>query len=57
MPKPKAKRRRPYVKRGRIIKVRRCRFCGCTETTPCVNEWGETCSWVAQDLCSACAGE
>ncbi len=37
-------------------KVRACRVCGCTETTPCVDpESGDSCSWVEPDLCSACA--
>lgn len=32
-----------------------CRKCGCTDTTPCVDEFGMPCSWVEPDLCSACA--
>jgi hypothetical protein len=36
----------------------RCRVCGCTEDdcSQCVERTGEPCSWVAVDLCSACAG-
>jgi hypothetical protein len=33
---------------------RKCRVCGCTETTPCLDRGGMPCSWVAGDLCSAC---
>jgi hypothetical protein len=25
-----------------------CRFCGCTETTPCVDGLGECCAWAVQ---------
>jgi len=32
---------------------RACRVCGCTETRAC--EGG--CWWVAEDLCSSCAGK
>lgn len=32
---------------------RRCRVCGCTETTPCIMADGSTCSWVSADLCSS----
>jgi len=38
---------------------RRCRLCGCTETTPCqeitVDGVGIACAWVDSDLCSFCA--
>jgi hypothetical protein len=30
-----------------------CRVCGCTDINPCPGG----CSWVEEDLCSACAGE
>ena len=33
------------------IGLRACRVCGCTETTAC---HPRPCSWVADDLCSAC---
>jgi hypothetical protein len=33
---------------------RKCRICGCTEVTPCVDDVGNTCAWVDHDLCSAC---
>ena len=32
---------------------RKCRKCGCTETTPCLT-MGDPCHWVEKDLCSAC---
>lgn len=34
----------------------RCSVCGCTETEPCVDDAGGTCSWVdaERSLCSAC---
>lgn len=34
-----------------------CRVCGCTQMdcSGCVERTGEPCSWVAADLCSACA--
>lgn len=31
-----------------------CRICGCTETTPCIDDNGDSCSWVKPNLCSAC---
>ena len=36
---------------------RRCRVCGCTddECSYCIALTGEPCSWVDEDLCSACA--
>lgn len=33
--------------------VQKCRICGCTEDTPCMTAEGP-CSWVKDDLCSAC---
>ena len=36
------------------IEPRKCRVCGCTETTPCMTNSGP-CYWVEPDLCSACA--
>lgn len=33
--------------------VRCCRVCGCTEHEPCLTSEG-ACSWVEEDLCSAC---
>jgi hypothetical protein len=32
--------------------IQQCRGCGCTDTHPC----DAGCSWVDEDLCSACAG-
>ncbi len=36
--------------------ARRCRVCGCTDDdcTQCVLRTGMPCSWVDEDLCSAC---
>jgi cytochrome c2 len=35
---------------------RRCRKCGCTEFSACLDEaTGSACYWVEEDLCSACA--
>lgn len=31
----------------------RCRFCGCTEATPCETENGP-CAWAAPGVCTAC---
>lgn len=36
---------------------RACRVCGCTENYACVDDSGETCFWVEQDLCSQCIGK
>jgi len=42
-------------KRGRLAKEQKCRLCGCTESTPCIDvETGDPCHWVKPDLCSAC---
>ena len=38
-----------------MSKTQRCRECGCTNHTPCVDEQGHACYWVEPDLCSACA--
>ena len=34
---------------------RRCRVCGCTNSSPCMEADGFPCCWVERDLCSACA--
>lgn len=34
---------------------RLCRTCACSEYDPCHDELGATCSWVEDDLCSACS--
>jgi ParB family chromosome partitioning protein len=44
-------------KKSKKSAVRACRVCGCTETTPCIDEVGDTCSWAERDLCSACVGK
>jgi hypothetical protein len=33
---------------------RKCRNCGCTDDRACLDRIGFPCSWVADDLCSAC---
>lgn len=54
------KRKRETGKVGRGEKVKRtkgdraCRRCGCTWLNPCTDKLGQSCCWVAQDLCSAC---
>jgi hypothetical protein len=37
--------------------VRSCRACGCTDDDcrQCIQRIGRPCSWVAEDLCSACS--
>lgn len=34
-----------------------CSECGCTETTPCIDEYGDSCAWANKEktLCTACA--
>lgn len=38
--------------------VRTCRKCGCTDSDcrQCIARTGQSCHWVAPDLCSACEG-
>ena len=38
------------------MEERACRVCGCTEAdcSQCIEKTGEPCSWVEEDLCSAC---
>lgn len=42
--------------------IRACRVCGCTDASGCTSgdrgdaTWTESCSWVGDDLCSACPG-
>lgn len=43
-------------RRGPMDPEPRCRICGCTDWRACVDDDGETCFWVEQDLCSACIG-
>jgi len=31
-----------------------CRICGCTYEKPCIDENGNSCYWVEEDLCSSC---
>lgn len=39
------------------IYERRCRKCGCTQSdcSHCIEKTGRPCSWVGENLCSACA--
>lgn len=34
-----------------------CKRCGCTQTTPCLDRWGQPCGWTdrTHTLCTACA--
>lgn len=40
-----------------LVLERRCRNCGCTDMdcSGCIEKTGQPCTWVEQDLCSACA--
>ena len=37
-----------------IVDSRRCRSCGCTETSACESEEEGPCGWAEADLCTAC---
>ena len=37
------------------MSMRRCRVCGCSEFSACIEPDGWPCTWVKKDLCSACA--
>lgn len=39
--------------------IRSCRICGCTnwDCRQCIEKTGEPCSWIEEDLCSACENE
>jgi hypothetical protein len=45
-----------FTARYSLGKVRSCCVCGCTEDDcrQCIAKTGEPCSWVEEDLCSAC---
>ena len=32
-----------------------CRECGCTDSQACMDDDGDSCFWVEEDLCSSCA--
>jgi len=32
-----------------------CRVCGCSDLHACVNDAGDACFWIEEDLCSNCA--
>lgn len=34
--------------------MRKCRKCGCTDNNACIDEHGQACYWVDENLCSAC---
>lgn len=34
-----------------------CRVCGCSAFAACIDGFGQPCSWVESDLCSACMHE
>jgi hypothetical protein len=40
-------------------KTRKCRVCGCSDDDcrGCIERTGSPCSWVEENLCSACADE
>jgi hypothetical protein len=46
--------RHDMSKHPEAVSDRECRVCGCTDSQPCVTATGP-CSWVEEDLCSACA--
>lgn len=35
--------------------IRKCRVCGCTENSACTDDEGNSCYWINENLCSACA--
>lgn len=39
-----------------LMGEQRCRVCGCTndDCSQCIEKTGEPCTWVEDDLCSAC---
>lgn len=39
------------------LDLRECRKCGCTQHLGCEVSGARRCHWVADDLCSACAGD
>jgi len=46
----------PDETKSPAVSVRTCRVCGCTDTTPCIDgKTGDSCCWIEDDLCSACA--
>jgi hypothetical protein len=50
-----ARRKLICVAKEKKIRSSKCRVCGCTHHTPCINMIGEPCHWVEKDLCSCCA--
>ena len=45
-----------YLSPEEAAVIRMCRSCGCVDADceQCINRIGEPCTWVADDLCSAC---
>lgn len=37
-----------------VFDVRRCRGCGCSDHEACIDDFGQPCFWVEEDLCSEC---
>ena len=37
------------------MSTHRCRVCGCTDYSTCIEPDGFPCCWVERDLCSRCA--
>lgn len=52
---PFAAERFTLLKAGVVETVRCCRVCGCAEHDACVLD-DTPCTWLGEDLCSACAG-
>jgi len=51
------KAKKPEKKAKQDDDEQRCRICGCTHFTPCIDPGGDSCFWVEDDLCSSCATE
>lgn len=47
----------PEIDDAPLWDERRCRVCGCTDDdcSQCIERTGAPCSWVDEDLCTACA--
>jgi len=60
MPKPESSKEKDAKKTSKKkAGVQKCRVCGCTDDDcrGCIEETGEPCHWVEDDLCSACAAK
>jgi hypothetical protein len=51
-------RRQFHAACEQAAKARKCRVCGCTDDDceECTRRTGFPCTWIEDDLCSACAG-